>query len=100
MAGTFNSAAVSARASGREAPSRKENADRECNSTYMAQSYIPSTNQLRVLRSKYAIERSVTIKREIYIPLLSFPFARGIPPIATVAPWTGRMKHTTFPTQE
>ena len=70
MPGRPSPAAVIASASGREPPSRKENADRACSSTYcMAQSYIPSTNQLLCGQiAKNPIKRSMAIKHQLYVP--------------------------------
>src|SRR5215510_7146227 len=95
MAGMFRAAQNAASASGSEPPSRKENAERACSSTYFARSVIHSFHKplagKKVLED--AIERDRAVEAQAQVPLISPPLTAGLPPGARDPPWSGGAEH-------
>src|SRR5262245_27809114 len=95
MAGMFRPAQKAANASGSEPPSRKENAERACSSTYLARSVIHSFHKPlageKVLED--AVERDRAVEAQAQVPLVSPPLAAGLPPCARDPPRSGGAEH-------
>src|SRR5579859_4436923 len=95
MAGMFCAAPNAASASGSDPPSRNENAERACNSTYFAGSVIhPFDKPLagaQVL--KHPVEAGGSGEVQFHVPFIALPFAAFVPPRAGGAPGAGHARY-------